>query len=394
MKKVLIIEAQMKQYRVPFYLLLKNVLAANAIELKVAYSDPPPCEVSRNDTCDLPSSVGLKVHGYWLWPNRLLYQPLLATALFSDLVIVDQGNRFLLNLLLLPLARVGARKIAFWGLGDNRQAGRIAFSEWHRLKTLNWASWWFAYTKGTARYLEQQGVLSSRITAVQNSVDTQSIKECVKNLTTDMRFAIRQRLGIPRFAPTGIYCGMLDKVKSLPFLVEASRIVKGRLPNFHLIVVGGGPEQKAIESLVRDQPWIHLLGPRFDKEKAEFMAISDALLAPGRVGLVVLDAFAAGLPVITTRLPIHGPEFEYLEEGCNGVTTEPQEEAFAEVMIRVFCEPDRLQQLKEGARASAEKYSIEVMVENFRDGIRQCLDRPRWQSSNSKLSEEQVFRGQ
>src|SRR5690348_326371 len=393
MKKVLIIEAQMKQYRVPFYLLLRDVLAANGIELRVAYSDPPPSEVSRNDTCNLPSPVGLKVPGYWLWPDRLLYQPLLTTALFFDLVIVDQGNRFLLNHFLLPLARVGARKIAFWGLGENRQAGRIVFSEWHRLKTLNWASWWFAYTKGTAGYLEQHGVPSSKITAVQNSVDTKEISSCVKNLTAEARLAIRERTGIPRTAPTGIYCGMLDKVKSVPFLIEASRIIKAKLTDFHLILLGGGPEQQAIEALIREHPWIHLLGPRFGKEKAEFMAISDALLAPGRVGLVVLDAFAAGLPLLTTRLPIHGPEFEYLEEEQNGVTTEPRVEAFADAVIRLFGEPDRLRHLKEGARTSAEKYSIEAMVENFRSGIHQCLHPPRWHWSYSKLPGERDIRG-
>lgn len=394
MRKVLIIEAQMKQYRVPFYLLLKDVLTTHEIQLKVAYSTPPRSEVSRNDTQDLPPPVGLKVSGYWLWPDRLLYQPLLTTALSSDLVIIDQGNRFLLNHVLLPLARAGARRVAFWGLGENRQAWRIRFSEWYRLKTLNWASWWFAYTKGTATYLEQHGVLSSRITAVQNSVDTKEMSRYVRNLTADERLAIRGRLGIPPSAPTGIYCGMLEKVKNVPFLIEASRMVKERIADFHLILLGGGAEQQEIQGLIRELPWIHLLGPRFGREKAELMAISDTLLAPGRVGLVILDAFAAGLPIFATRLPIHGPEFEYLEEGRNGETTEPRAEAFADAVIRLFSEPSRLQQLKEGANASAEKYSIEAMVENFRNGIRQCFKQPKWQWSYSKLSDERDVRGQ
>jgi len=373
MKSVLIIEAQMKQYRAPFYARLNEALRADGIRLTVAYSDPPSFEAQKKDNCELPPEYGLKVNGSWLWPKRLLRQPLLKTALTSDLVIVEQANRFILNHLLLPLARLRLRRVAFWGLGENRQAGAIRVSEWYRRKTLDWVTWWFAYTKDTSRYLEAHGVPASKITAVQNAVDTREIRECVRGLTTQDRAALRGRLGIPETASVGIFCGMLDKVKGLPFLVESSRIIKSRIPDFHLILVGGGPEQAAVQRLIDDLPWVHWVGPRFGKEKAEFLAISDAFLLPGRVGLAVLDAFAAGLPMLTTRLKIHGPEIEYLEEGVNGLMSDHSPAAFAEAVSSVFSQRDYMAKLQGGAIASAERYSIENMVANFRAGIRSCL---------------------
>src|SRR6266478_3027059 len=93
MKKVLIIEAQMKQYRAPFYALLHEALRADGIQLTVAYSEPPASELWKKDTRELPEEYGLKVSGYWLWPDKVLYQPLLRSALSSDLVVVDTGNR-------------------------------------------------------------------------------------------------------------------------------------------------------------------------------------------------------------------------------------------------------------------------------------------------------------
>jgi glycosyltransferase involved in cell wall biosynthesis/peptidoglycan/xylan/chitin deacetylase (PgdA/CDA1 family) len=373
MKSVLIIEAQMKQYRAPFYARLNDALRADGIRLTVAYSDPAPSEARKKDNCELPPEYGLKVNGSWLWPNRLIHQPLLKAALTSDLVIVEQANRFILNHLLLPLARLGVRRVAFWGLGENRQAGAIRVSEWYRRKTLNWVSWWFAYTKDTSKYLEAHGVPASKITAVQNAVDTQEIHEHIKSLTTQDRTHLRAQLGVPDTASVGIFCGMLDKVKGLPFLIESSRMVKARIPDFHLILVGGGPERATVQRLIDDLPWVHWVGPRFGKEKAEFLAISDAFLLPGRVGLAVLDAFAAGLPMLTTRLKIHGPEIEYLEEGINGLMSDHHPAAFAEAVSSVFSKRDYMVKLQAGAIASAEKYSIENMVANFRVGIRSCL---------------------
>jgi glycosyltransferase involved in cell wall biosynthesis len=109
---------------------------------------------------------------------------------------------------------------------------------------------------------------------------------------------------------------------------------------------------------------------------AEFLAISDAFLLPGAVGLAILDAFAAGLPMLTTRFEFHGPEIEYLEEGMNGLMSDHRPAAFAEAASSVLSKPELFNQLRAGAAASAEKYSIENMAGNFRSGIRSCLGLP------------------
>jgi L-malate glycosyltransferase len=378
MKKVLIIEAQMKQYRAPFYALLNQALRKDGVQLTVAYSDPPPSDEQKKDTCELPLDYSRKIRGYWIWPNRLLFQPLIGEALRSDLVILDQGNRFLLNHLLLPLSRVGLLRVAFWGLGENLQAGQIGFSEWYRRKTLNWVSWWFAYTKDTAQYLESRGVPASIITAVQNSLDTHEISDKVGSLTPGDRHALRARMGIGPCDRVGIFCGILDESKKVRLLLESSRTIRAQIPGFHLIIAGGGPQADLLLRLAEELPWVRLTGPRFGTEKAELLAISDVFLLPGRVGLAVLDAFAAGLPMLTTRIPIHGPEIEYLEEGVNGLMTASEPEAYAEAVSSVLRMDERLSRLRAGAKVSAEKYSIQNMVANFRTGIRLALSNQPW----------------
>ena len=185
MKRVLIIEAQIKRYRKPFYERLNNALSREDVQLKVVYSAPSPAEVRKNDNCDLPQEYGVKIKGYWFGKGRFLFQPALREVASADLVVIDQANRFILNHFLIPLSFFKLKRTAFWGLGENRQADRSRFSEWYKERTLNWVDWWFAYTAGTARYLQEHGVSPDKITAVQNSVDTRAIQMCVKNLSSN-----------------------------------------------------------------------------------------------------------------------------------------------------------------------------------------------------------------
>jgi glycosyltransferase involved in cell wall biosynthesis/peptidoglycan/xylan/chitin deacetylase (PgdA/CDA1 family) len=386
MKKVLIIEAQMKQYRRPFYEQLYPELARKGVQLRVAYGEPVEEEKRKLDNCELPVEFGIKVKGYWFARQKFLYQPLLREAAAADLVIVDQANRFVLNHFLLPMSLLGLKKVALWGLGENLQADRSEFSEWYKRRTLKWADWLFAYTKGTAEYLRGQGASSERITAVQNSIDTHEIQERVSRMDAPTRARLRASLGIDPADWVGVFVGMLHKVKAIPFLLQAARKVRAQIENFHLVVIGGGPEREEVIQDAVGDAWIHFVGPKFGEQKAELLGIADLCMIPGRVGLAVLDSFAAGLPLIATRLPIHGPEMEYLEEGRNGIITAHSPETYAGAIVRLVSRPEELRMLREGARRSAEKYSIQAMVGNFTEGIVRCLQHPRWRWKPSKSS--------
>jgi glycosyltransferase involved in cell wall biosynthesis len=345
LKRVLIIEAQIKHYRVPFYERLFASLYRDGIQLRVAYSDPSPDEAAKRDTCNLPPQYGLKVRGHWLLQGNILFQAALLTALKSDLVVIDQANKFLLNHLLLPLGLLGVRRVAFFGHGKNDREDGLRFSEWYRRKTLNWVSWWFAYTQRTTNYLVANGVPGSKITTVNNAVDTDEIREQVEAMSEQQKSALRASLGIPLSSPVGMYCGALDEVKKIPFLIDAAKRIRSQITDFHLLLVGGGPEQR-LESAIGGHTWIHPLGPRFGREKSELMSISDILVIPGAVGLVILDAFSAGLPLLSTRLRIHGPEIEYLEEGHNGLLSEPEVSAFADMVSSLLSDCEALARLK------------------------------------------------
>jgi glycosyltransferase involved in cell wall biosynthesis len=121
--------------------------------------------------------------------------------------------------------------------------------------------------------------------------------------------------------------------------------------------------------------WLRYEGPKFGAEKAECLALASVFMNPGLVGLGILDAFSAGLPMLTTDLPLHSPEIEYLAPGVNGLMSRPDAQAYASDILALLRDPARLAALAAGARASGEHYSIETMVRNFSAGVLACLGR-------------------
>ena len=373
LKTVCIVQAVAKQYRKPFFDGLHRTLASEGVTLRVVYSDPNPGEAKRGDNINLPETYGCKVPGIWLAGRRLLYQPILSRAMNADLVVVEQANKYLMTYPLLAASRLGIKKVAFWGHGRNHQSEGEGASEWIKQRLINSVDWWFAYTHGVKRYVESCGVAAERITAVQNSVDISAFRSDLAQIGGAAAEQLRQTLGIVPGERVALYCGGLHADKRLPFFIAAAKAIRERLPAFRLIVVGAGADAGLIEAAAREHSWIHYAGPKFGLEKAAYFHLAEVFLCPGLVGLAVLDAFAAGLPIITTDLPIHSPEIEYLEHGGNGLMTPHDTAAYAEAVAGLLGDSQRLAGMRAGAVSSSSRYSLEQMVANFSEGVLACL---------------------
>ena len=374
MKNVLLIQAFIPHYRVSFFERLHEALRQENIGLRVAYGHQSRIDrygYSR-DHCDLP--FGVKTRNYWLFNARVLLQPVLSEIMRADLVIVEQANKHLVNYLLLMLSRLRIKKVAFWGHGWNHQSRSLnSLSEKVKARLVRFPDWWFAYTNSTARYLMSRGVNAHVITIVQNSVDMRLFQNQLSEITDLDLGKARLDLGIPPESKVGLFCGRLHKDKRLPFLMHASREIRKRVPPFHLIIIGEGPEKKVVEMLAGKESWVHYVGARVGREKALYFKLAHVVLNPGLIGLGILDAFVCGLPFIATDISIHSPEIDYLENGRNGVMCRPMLSDYADAVVDVLADRSLYGRLRAGALASADMYSLDAMVENFRSGIVQCL---------------------
>ena len=373
MPRILIIQALMKQFRVPFFSRLHAALQRDGIDLVVAYSPPNHSHTLRGDAAELPAEFGRKVKARWLG-ERLVYQSLWREILRADLVITGPENKYINNLGLLLLTALGLKTVAFWGLGPNMHPDRrSALSEWVKGKSVTAVDWWFAYTESVTTKLRQHGMPANRITTVQNATDTVELRRLLDDISKGEVAQASQALTGNVASKIGLYCGRLGEAKALPFLLESARLVKHRCPEFHLVIMGSGPDRAWLKQAIASEPWIHYLGSKWGRESALLYKMAAVFLLAGSAGLAIVDSFAADLPLIVTDLPTHPPEISYLRDGENGRLTPHETQAFANAILEVLTTPVLMARLRRGAAGAGSKYTIEAMVENFRVGIQRCL---------------------
>ena len=374
MKKVYILQRVLTTYRLPFFSQLRDALERRGIELNLVYGCGNKADQKRGYLADLPWGLRISESYIKIGKEYLVFQPYLRYLKDADLIIAVQEMKLLLNYLLLLKRKLSPFKLAYWGHSVNFQEDKNGLRNKIKRKLNNAADWWFAYTSGEAQLIESAGFPSARITVVQNSIDTKNSLRLKAGIGKEEMDKVRSDLGIRPGQPVCLYCGGMYKEKRLDFLWEVCQRIKKKLLDFHMIFVGGGPYENEARAMSKENPWIHFVGPAFERAQILYFMLSDILLMPGLVGLVILDCFTLEVPLVTTQYAFHSPEIEYLENGRNGIMTKDNVEDYCETVLRVLSDPKALASLKEGCRISAGRYSMERMIESFSEGIVRCLD--------------------
>ena len=376
MSDVVIVQRRLTHYRVPLFEALRGALDERGLQLSLLVGRGTQAEDKKQDAGEL--SWAKPMATYYLAGGRLCWQPLAGQLGTPGLVVVTQENKLLQNHLLMLSPR--RYKLAFWGHGANLQSDnpdglKERFKRW----TTNQVDWWFAYTQMSADLVAQAGYPGERVTVLNNAVDTSDLLRQRRSVTPEELRALRESLGFGA-GPVGVFVGSLYADKRLDFLFSAAEAIRAHVPDFHLLIVGEGPERDKVQSWCGARPWARWVGPRFGREKVVHVALATAMLNPGLVGLGILDAFVCGVPMVTTDCGIHSPEISYLRHGVNGLMTEDRQDAFVGACVGLLRERSLSTSLREGCSRSASEYTVENMAQNFADGIVRCLDTPRYRT--------------
>lgn len=364
-KRVVIVQETLPNYRVPLFEEIRSQGARLGVEVSVVHGHAPGARGHRLSTGRLSGAVTVR-NRYLPGPGEngaLVWQPALRSAAKADLVVVEQANRLLLNYVLLLWRWVGGPRVAFWGHGRNFQSSAQSQAERVKARLVKAPDWWFAYTTGVAEYVGAVGFPRSRVTVVGNSIDVRQLREDVDRL----RAEVPDTEGATRCG----FLGGLHVHKRLDLLFDAADAVAARLPTFELWIAGTGEQQPAVEAFVANRPWATYVGAVTGEQKAALLGSSQLLLVPGLVGLVVLDAFAASLPLVTTADALHSPEIEYLDDGVNGVVLAPGTDAaaYADAVVALLEDAHARERLSRGSRQAAESHTVEAAAARFVAGL-------------------------
>jgi L-malate glycosyltransferase len=372
MRKVLIVYKFLPEYRVDFYQHLKKKLLENDIELHLIYGKYGKIDALRGNEVQIEWAHYIPNRRLSLGRSETIWQPCLKHLKGKDLVIVQQENRLLLNYYLMLARHFSKFRLGIWGHVINMQNDPQSRGNRFRLFFIGKCDWWFGYTRSAKDFLVRNNFPENRITVVQNAIDTHALKKCYAEITNAEADELKKQLGITG-NNVGIYCGAMYPDKDIDFILETCHLVRKEIPDFHMLFVGTGIEAAKVKKATECADWIHYIGPKYGRDRVIYFRISAIQIMPRLVGLCILDSFAMETPLITTEHPFHGPEIDYLENGINGIMTKDDIIEYSKVIVELFVTRKFMELIEKGKLAS-EKYTVENMAENFKNGILSCLN--------------------
>lgn len=199
--------------------------------------------------------------------------------------------------------------------------------------------------------------------------------------------AFRAQHGIPPDRPLMLYVGRVAYEKNVHFLIEVVEATQRRLPDMLLVIAGEGPAREALERDVARRGLLkHVLFSGYlgrDRELPDCYAAADAFVFASRTetqGLVLLEAMAAGTPVVTTA--VMGTE-AVMADGLGGLVVPEDASSFGDALSRLLGDNELSSRLSREAAQKASEWSdralaekmlclYEGIIQQFADGALAC----------------------
>ena len=159
-----------------------------------------------------------------------------------------------------------------------------------------------------------------------------------------------------------VVADLVDEIKNISGIIAAFEEVAAIHPQASLHIIGGGPDEEDIIKRVNQSAaaaQIKMYGRLANKAVNELLPSFHCLVLNSRVetfGVVVLEAHAAGLPVISTRCG--GPE-EWLEEADIAISVDDKM-ALQQAMLEMFSRKNQEYTFTKHKRCTPEQVGLQL----------------------------------
>jgi glycosyltransferase involved in cell wall biosynthesis len=215
-------------------------------------------------------------------------------------------------------------------------------------------------------YLNFGVAKSHNISVIHSGIDLRQFSKAAKQRTKK-----RAELGIPANSLVIGYVGWLIPIKGVTHLVSAMPRVVEQHPKSILVLVGKGDDKGDEEVHIREQvanlslsDKVHFWGWRPDVN--EIMGCFDIFVLPSLnegMGRVLVEAMAAGLPIVASRV---GGIPDLVKHGENGLLIPPANAgALEQAITDLLSDKPRRKRMGETGKEMCSLYSVEAMVEKI-----------------------------
>lgn len=204
--------------------------------------------------------------------------------------------------------------------------------------------------------------------ALDNEMFTQQSSKFKKE-----KESIKRELGI-RNKKVILYVGQLIERKGVRYLIEAYDELKKDYGDACLVIIGDGPLRNELEGIcvkenIKD---VHFTGNKSQIELPKYYSIADFFVLPTLEdiwGLVVNEAMACGLPVISTKAA--GCAVDLIIPGENGfIVDEANADQLCSAMKKVILDEALARKMgNKSVEVIGSRYTLEEMVNGFVSAI-------------------------
>lgn len=185
----------------------------------------------------------------------------------------------------------------------------------------------------------------------------------------------------PAHLPSGrglLFVGRLEEPrKGFDVAVRAFELLGQDRPDLSLVAVGSGHEPEAVRGLPAElRRRVVLAGYRPDEELPGYHAAAGVFVAPGlggeSFGVVLVEAMAAGLPVVASDIPGYR---EVVRHDVEGLLVRPSDPAaLAGAVRRVLGEPGLGPRLGAAGRARAQRFSWATVTGEIEAAYQEAIE--------------------
>jgi glycosyltransferase involved in cell wall biosynthesis len=212
--------------------------------------------------------------------------------------------------------------------------------------------------------INNEGLPASRVEVVYNGVDLSALAAA----SPLAKQKIRAEFGFSDGDFVAIQVARLHELKDHKTAIRAIDKARHTIPNLRLLIVGEGEQRSAIETEIKDRhlkQHVVLAGIRSDI--ADLLAASDVFLMSSiseGIPLTIIEAMAAGLPVISTAVGgipemIHHEQSGFLVEAGNDV-------GLAKALVQLEQSPSLGKALADAGRQVAiAQFSLHSMLDGY-----------------------------
>lgn len=221
---------------------------------------------------------------------------------------------------------------------------------------------WIAVSEAALSFLRKHIRTSARTRVVPNGVDVEPFRHAAPaDLASGRKI---------------LFVGRLDPRKGFPVAVNAFAFLAPEFPDLQLIVVGDGPDRDAVARLELEiRRRVTMVGAVRHSLLPAYHAAADLFIAPstGResFGIVLVEAMAAGLPVIASDIAGYR---EVVRNGMDGLLVPPNDaEGVARAVRKILSDRALSQRLRAAGHARAERFRWEVVTVEIEAAYREAL---------------------